>query len=150
MKLGIFGSRTIKDSRVKIEIAQFLKENKGYDTIVTTQEPKGVCSLAQVYAKETAMILELHFLNIKKRAAGAFHHRSIAVIKESDHILLIHDGESKGTLNELELTQKHNVPYTYIKLSKTSDLEVSEDTDILKYQPTEIKGFDSQVFNYNY
>jgi len=114
-----------------MEIAEFLMKNPEYDTIVTTQEPKGVCELAQIYAKENSMVLELHFLNIKKYARGAFEHRSDNVIKNSDFILLIHDGESKGTGNELERTKKFNKPYEYITLSKTTQLEVSENTDIL-------------------
>ena len=75
MKLAVFGSRTISDSRVKMEIAEFIQNNKDYDTIVTTQEPKGVCTIAQIYAKENAMKLELHFLNFRN-GRGAFNCRS--------------------------------------------------------------------------
>ncbi len=131
MKLGVFGSRTISDSRVKMEIAEFFQSHPDYDTIVTTQEPKGVCQLAQIYAKENSLVLELHFLNIKKYARGAFEHRSDNVIKSADHILLIHDGESKGTLNELERTKNFKKPYRYITLEKTTEYEISEHSDIL-------------------
>jgi hypothetical protein len=132
MKLGIFGSRTITDSRVKIEIADFFIEHPDYDMLVTTQEPRGVCSLAQVYAKENAIPIELHFLNIKRYARGAFEHRSDDVIKSADFVLLIHDGESKGTKNELERVKKFRKPYKYVQLDKTTDLEVSENSDILR------------------
>jgi hypothetical protein len=131
MKLGVFGSRTISDSRGKMEIAEFLLKNPEYDTIVTTQEPKGVCELAQIYAKENSLVLELHFLNINKYARRAFEHRSDNVIKSADFIILIHDGESKGTSNELERVKKFNKPFQYIKLLKTTELEISENTDIL-------------------
>jgi len=124
-----------------MEIAEFLLKNPEYDTIVTTQEPKGVCELAQIYAKENSMILELHFLNVKKYARGAFEHRSDNVIKSADFILLIHDGESKGTGNELERTKKFKKPYEYITLPKTTELEVSENTDILERKKPKNKDF---------
>jgi hypothetical protein len=132
MKLAIFGSRSIKDSRVKIEIADFLNEHPEFSTLITTQEPKGVCALAQVYAKENAIPLELHFLNIKKYARGAFEHRSDEVIKSADFIILIHDGESQGTENELARVKKFNKPYKYIKLEKTTELEREENSEILR------------------
>jgi hypothetical protein len=132
MKLAVFGSRTIKDNRVKIEIADFLNEHPDFNMIITTQEPKGVCALAQIYAKENAIPLELHFLNIKKYARGAFEHRSDEVIKSSDFILLIHDGESQGTRNELTRVKKFNKPYKYVKLDKSTELEREENSDILR------------------
>jgi hypothetical protein len=138
MKLGIFGSRSLSDARVRAEIANFLNEHPEYDVIVTTQEPKGVCSLAQKYAKENAVMLELHFLNIKRYARGAFEHRSDDVIKRSDFILLIHDGESKGTSNELSRVKHFNKPFKYVILEKTTTLHTLEDTDILKDK--ELKG----------
>jgi hypothetical protein len=132
MKLAVFGSCSIQDNRVKIELQEFLNANHQYDMIITTQEPKGVCALAQIYCKENSVPLELHFLNIKKYARGAFEHRSDAVIKSADFVLLIHDGESVGTLNELERTKKFNKPYKYIKLEKTTNLDRREQSEILK------------------
>jgi hypothetical protein len=132
MKLAVFGSRSIKDNRVKIEIADFLNEHPDFNMLITTQEPKGVCALAQNYAKENAIPLELHFLNIKKYARGAFEHRSDEVIKSADFILLIHDGESQGTKNELARVKKFAKPYKYVKLDKTTELEREENSDILR------------------
>ena len=118
MRLGIFGSRTIRDDRVKMLIHEVIEET-GADMIVTTQEPLGVCTVAQQVAKDMAIPLELHFLNFRYRR-GAFEHRSDEVIKASDTILLIHDGKSKGTSNELERVKKFGKPYRY---------EVMEPTD---------------------
>ena len=36
--------------------------------------------------------------------------------RNADHVLLIHDGESQGTSNELALAIKMKLPYIYIKL----------------------------------
>jgi hypothetical protein len=132
MKLAIFGSRSIKDNRVKIEIADFLNEHPDFNMLVTTQEPKGVCAVTQVYAKENSIPLELHFLNIKKYARGAFEHRSDEAIQSADFVLLIHDGESQGTKNELARVKKFAKPYKYVKLGKSTELEREENNDILK------------------
>lgn len=117
MKLAVFGSRTLKDDRVKAIIHDCI-DAIGADTIVTTQEPLGVCTIAQRVAKERGMVLELHFLNFKYRT-GAFEHRSDEVIRAADFVLLIHDGESKGTANELGRTTHFGKPLRYEVLEKT-------------------------------
>jgi hypothetical protein len=122
MKLGVFGSRTICDSRAALLIAEIVQELGRVTTIVTTQEPRGVCEVAQRFAKEQHLILELHFLNFAY-AAGAFEHRSDEVIKSSDYILLIHDGTSQGTSNELERTKKFHKPHRYEIIEPTGRFE---------------------------
>lgn len=117
MKLAIFGSRTLKDDRVKMLIYDEV-EKTGADTIVTTQEPLGVCTVAQQCAKEMPLVLELHFLNFRYRQ-GAYEHRSDDVIKAADKVLLIHDGKSKGTSNELERVKHFKKPYRYEVLEAT-------------------------------
>lgn len=120
-KLGIFGSRYLRDERVKIIILEEL-DACGADTIVTTQEPLGVCTVAQNIAKTEHYILELHFLNFHYRA-GAFEHRSDAVIAASDRILLIHDGVSKGTANELKRVELAGKQYKYVTLRPEPDIK---------------------------
>lgn len=119
MKLAVFGSRTLNDDRVKMLILEEVCACKA-DTIVTAQEPLGVCTVAQRVAKEITnatdkgehLTLELHFLNWRNRL-GAFHQRSEEVIDSADKVLLIHDGKSKGTSNELEQVKKSGKPYRY-------------------------------------
>ena len=64
------------------------------------------------------MPLHLHFLNFAKKR-GAWHWRSMAVLRDSDHALLVHDGKSKGTANELALCVKLGVPHTLERLEPT-------------------------------
>jgi hypothetical protein len=126
MKLAVFGSRTLKDDRVKMLIYDEL-EKTGADTIVTTQEPLGVCTVAQQVAKEIPIVLELHFLNFKYRT-GAYEHRSDDVIKAADRVLLIHDGVSQGTKNELERVKHFGKPFRYEVLEAT-DTELQRQYD---------------------
>jgi len=113
--VGVFGSRSIFDERAYKIIDETIKNINKYVNvthIVTAQEPKGVCKIAQTFAKRNSYCLELHFINPKKYGTGIFHERSVDIINASDYILLIHDGESQGTINEWEITEllkkKHN------------------------------------------
>jgi len=130
MRLAIFGSRSLKDERVRILILEEI-ERHNPDTIVTSAEPDGVCGLARAIAKEKAIPLKLHFLNFAY-LRGAFEHRSKDVINDCDHMLLIHDGVSKGTANEYALTQKKGRQHTYVKLKPAEyensvGFEITED-----------------------
>lgn len=64
------------------------------------------------YCQENCIPLKLHFLN-RKYGCGMYHHRSKAILEEGDHCILIHDGKSRGTQNELELAKKMGVPTSY-------------------------------------
>jgi hypothetical protein len=111
MKVAVFGSRTLKDERVKILILEVIKA-QGATMLVTTQEPAGVCEVCQAVAKELAIPLELHFLNFKF-LRGAFEKRSRAVVRSADFFLLVHDGTSPGTRNELVLVKQSKKPFRY-------------------------------------
>ena len=117
MKLGIHGSRTLTDERVRILLLEEIDRHQPA-TIVTHGEPEGVCGLARALCREMAIPLTLHFLNFQKRR-GAFEWRSKAVLADSDHGIFIHDGRSKGTSNELVLAQKMGLPHTLHVLELT-------------------------------
>ena len=124
MRVSIFGSRSIYDERAYLFIEQTIKEIEKYASvtaIVTAQEPKGVCKIAQTYAKRNSIKLELHFLNNKKWGTGMYHARSNAILENSDLCILIHDGISQGTFNEWELCEKKNKKHIYEQMSPTKD-----------------------------
>ena len=110
-QLAFCGSRTCNDDRAKKLIYNEIEKHDP-EIIVTHGEPEGVCTLAQEAAKKLGLTLKLHFLQLK-RAGGKFHHRSKAVFEDCDYCVFIHDGESKGCSNELELAKKMKIPYTY-------------------------------------
>jgi hypothetical protein len=118
-KLCVFGSRSIIDERVLNILEDFLKENPKFDTIVTSAEPTGVCAIAKVFAERKHIILEMHFLNQEKYGQGKYEHRGDEAMLASDFILFIHDGESKGTFNELERAKKFHIEYHYVVIPST-------------------------------
>jgi hypothetical protein len=125
--LCIFGSRSLSGVPI-LEIIKSEAEKHQAEYIVTSGEPVGVCRTVQVFCRQEGYPLKLHFLQ-KKWGRGAFHHRSLAILKECDHCVLIHDGISKGTQNELDLCRKLGKPYTYHQIER---------------QPTALKG----IFRY--
>ena len=90
---------------------------KGFTHILTCQEPGGVSEVAQKVAKQYAYPLQCHFLNMQY-LRGAFEQRSKEIIVEADAFLVIHDGKSKGTENELKLVKKSGKPFRYEVLEK--------------------------------
>ncbi len=110
-KVGVFGSRTLKDERVKTIILEKIKE-LGATMVATCQEPQGVSEVAQRVCKDYGYPLQLHFLNMQY-LRGAFEQRSKEIIASCDYFIIIHDGNSKGTSNEKALVVKSGKPYHY-------------------------------------
>tara|TARA_Y100000310_G_C20140579_1_gene560080 strand:+ start:58 stop:540 length:483 start_codon:yes stop_codon:yes gene_type:complete len=110
-KIGVFGSRALKDERVETIILEKIKELNA-TKIITCQEPQGVSEVAQRICKSYGFPLQLHFLNMQY-LRGAFEQRSKEIIAESDYFIIIHDGESKGTANEKKLVEKSGKPFYY-------------------------------------
>jgi len=114
LKLAFQGSRSLKGEKegvikiIKMEIEKYNPE-----VVITSGEPDGVCRLTQLYCRRNGITLKLYHSNFKKYARGMWYYRSEAIINDADHIILIHDGESKGTQNELDMVRKFNKPYTY-------------------------------------
>ena len=137
LKLGVFGSRTLKDERVETLILECcLKLN--VTKLLTCQEPAGVSEVAQKVSKRYGYPLQLHFLNMQY-LRGAFEQRSKEIIKDADYFLIIHDGKSKGTANELKLVEKSGKPYAY------EVLEISQHEKSVGFNITDEWGFDKKI-----
>jgi uncharacterized phage-like protein YoqJ len=50
--------------------------------------------------------------------------RSKAILEHADFVVLIHDGKSKGTSNELKMIEKMGIPYKYYQLDPLSDFDL--------------------------
>jgi len=111
MKVGVFGSRSLKDERVETILLEKIKELNA-TLIVTCQEPQGVSEVAQRICKDYGYPLQLHFLNMQY-LRGAFEQRSKEIIAECDYFIILHDGVSKGTANEKKLIEKSGKPFYY-------------------------------------
>jgi hypothetical protein len=133
IKLCIFGTRSFYDNQ---EAENILDEQIPLikpDMIVTAGDADGVCRLAIDKAKEFSIPIELHFLNQKKHAQGKYHYRSLEALQSSNCVLIIHDGVSKGTLNEIELAKKLKLEYKYFKI-KSEDVPDISSYDLMEIQ----------------
>jgi len=113
--ISFHGSRILDNDEVLKLIDEKVKQYKP-DYIITHGEASGVCEMARDYCRKNAIPLKLHFLDRAKHARGCYHHRSLAVIKECDHCIFIHDGKSIGTKNEMEIARKLGKTYEYFKV----------------------------------
>jgi hypothetical protein len=111
LKVGVFGSRTLNDERIRMILLEKFKELQA-TLIVTCQEPQGVSKVAQRICKDLGFPLQLHFRNMQYKM-GAFEQRSREVIAEADYFLILHDGKSKGTLNEKKMVEESGKPFFY-------------------------------------
>lgn len=116
-KLCIFGTRTFYDNPEARQIIQTALRDRPPDVIVTCGDADGVCKLAIDVARETGIICELHWLRQDKYAAGMFEHRSKETLASSTRVLFIHDGASKGTLNEMKQAEAMGLPSEYHRIS---------------------------------
>ena len=112
--LAILGSRSLDDNRV-IRLLQMAVKEYGPSHIITSAECTGVSACGRVLAKVLSIPLIVHFVNLK-HGPGKYEQRNKALLQETDFALLIHDGHSTGTINELLLCKKMKIKYKYIKL----------------------------------
>jgi hypothetical protein len=137
-KLAVFGSRSLTDARVSALIGEYYSKLSP-SIIVTSEEPAGVCKLAQNFAKKMSLGLELHFLN-PEYGRGAFEHRSDDIINSSDVVLLIHDGKSKGTANELARVKKFKKEFYYEILGQIN-VNTEDDTEDVSISKEIVSGW---------
>jgi len=114
IRLAVFGSRQINVDAAIEMLIEFIKVNNPQH-IITAGEPRGVCALARDTAKELSIPLTLHWLD-RRHAAGCWEWRSRMVLMDCDHCLFLHNGISKGTLNEICEAEKLHRRYTYMEV----------------------------------
>lgn len=73
---------------------------------------RGVDKIAKEYCKEYNHIEIKPDWDKFGKAAGFI--RNEEMIKESDEVLLLWDGESRGTKNDIALCEKYKKPYTLV------------------------------------
>lgn len=117
MKLLVCGSRTIDDAIfIKNAIDTLICDqnwNK-QDITIIQGEAKGVDSIAKLWAKFNKLPVESYPAEWDKYGKRAGFIRNEVMVKLCDYCLILWDGESHGTKNDIELCKKHNKPYKLI------------------------------------
>jgi len=125
-KLGIFGSRTLEsDERIR-EIIEDEMEKYNVKEIITAAEIKGVSEEARRIAHRKGLCQTLFSPDEKRFAEGCYHFRSILIATNSDRLLIIWDGESKGTRGEIELCRDLRLDFDLFKVKTEENFKVGE------------------------
>jgi len=101
----VFGSRSLKGEEVREIIEKEIKEYK-IGQITTAGEIKGASEEARKLCKKLAIPLMVMFPDLR-RGRGKYWHRSLNIIANSDRILIVWDGESRGTAGEIKLVKDY-------------------------------------------
>ncbi len=108
--LGIVGSRCFTDySRVEKEINFFIEFiNQGKPSKIISGGAIGIDTLASVYAKNNNIAMITLKPEWKRFGKSAGYIRNKDIIDQSDYILAIWDGKSKGTKHSIDLAKAKN------------------------------------------
>lgn len=115
-RLLVCGSRTITDKNwIYSQIESYWYEHLACysDPIMIEGAARGVDLIAKAYAVENNWEIEEYPADWSiGRQAGIL--RNIKMYKNTDEVLVLWDGNSRGTKHDIELCKKGNKPYTII------------------------------------
>lgn len=115
MKLAIVGSRSFTDyEKFKFHITMLF--NIQSIKLIITGGAIGADSLAERFAKENDIPINIIKPDWDKYGKSAGMLRNIDIISSADEALIFWDGISKGTKNDIELAEKYKKPYNIITL----------------------------------
>lgn len=120
-KLLVCGSRTIRDTTyikgptqwAKNQIDAYWYYNLAcYDELIMIEgAAKGIDTIAKEYAQENDWKVEEYPAEWDKYGKSAGYIRNELMVKAADEVLILWDGESKGTKHDIDLCEKYNKPY---------------------------------------
>lgn len=116
MRLGIIGSRTLKDTSVNEVITQVISKSKTPITEIVSGGAAGVDAIAEQYAKLNNIKLKVFKPKYNEHGKAATFIRNNEIVKNSDGVLAIWDGQSKGTQYTINKAKKENKKVMIVKI----------------------------------
>ena len=109
MKVGVIGSRTFKDYELlKKTLASF------EITQIISGGASGADTIAEWYAFEKKIPLKVFRPDWKKFGKRAGFLRNTDIVKNSEHVIAFHNGESRGTMDSIQKAKDLGIPVTVI------------------------------------
>jgi hypothetical protein len=109
MKLAIIGSRNFSDYESLKTVIQGIESLNKIDLIISGGA-KGADTLAERYAKENSIPIQIFYPEWDKYGKPAGVIRNTRIVNESDMILAIWDGKSIGTKDTIIKARKQGKP----------------------------------------
>jgi hypothetical protein len=102
MKLAIVGTRSFTNYEAFVrEVERILSERKLTPTVIVSGGAKGADALAERYATEKQLPIEVHKPNWKHKGSGK--ERNKRIVENADFMIAFWDFESKGTQHTISL-----------------------------------------------
>lgn len=113
-KLAVVGSRSLKDNeRAKIlakSLIGGLTSERGFGMIISGGAA-GVDKWAEEVASELNISKRVFKPDWQRWGKSAGFRRNVDIISESDYVLILWDGSSKGTAHDIKIARKQEKPY---------------------------------------
>ena len=116
-RLLVCGSRGITDKDwIFSQIESYWYEHLACysNPIMIEGAARGVDLIAKAYAVENNWKIEEYPAEWDKYDRGAGYIRNDIMVKAADEVLILWDGESRGTKNDIDLCKKYNKPHKIV------------------------------------
>ena len=108
--LLVSGGRDFNNYQLLKEKLNYYLSNKNKeDIIILSGHAKGTDTLAEYYASETGIKLEIFPANWDEYGKSAGFIRNAEMINKADALIAFWDGKSKGTKHAIDLAKKKNI-----------------------------------------
>ena len=112
MRLATVGSRKIKD----IDLREFLRDMNEQPDVIISGGANGIDTLAAEYAVKNGIELIVIRPDYDKYGRAATHIRNRQIVEQSDAVLAIWDGESRGTLSTINSAKRLRKEIKVVKI----------------------------------
>ncbi len=117
MKLAIVGTRTVNNYDMFVrEVERILSERKLTPSVIVTGGAKGADALAERYATEKQIPLEIYKPDWKHKGAGK--ERNKRIVENADFMIAFWNLESKGTQHTISLWRATLKPFEIVNINK--------------------------------
>lgn len=131
MKVAIVGSRTINDEDL---VVKFIEESHSFDPTydkIISGGSRGVDSIAEKYAKANKIRTVIFVPNWEKYGEQAGFIRNSDIISKCEKCIIIWDGSSELTKNDIELCEEMRKPCYIYDISKDLKYEINTGIKLL-------------------
>lgn len=121
VKLAIIGSRCFVDYELLVQVVTTKFDPASIDLVISGGAT-GADQLAEQFARDFQIETKIFKANWTKYGKAAGMIRNKDIVREADYVFVFWDGESKGTLNSINLCKRLKVPLEVVLFKSTTQL----------------------------